>query len=1026
MRLGGAVDLLRFRWKQNFVDLADHARDERQWELAAQLYRKALGRNPRNMGIWVQYGHALKESGQLRDPDRLAQAELAYRKALSLEPRAADTHLQLGHVLKLQDKIEEAQAAYLRALALEPAMSHPVQELGKLGWSEAQQAELRRLVLADADSEDGAAAVRSPQSASAELPSVSTQVAGDPDRLRARAAYSISQIDVHSFPAGYATSADVAMGGALSEARLDDQTARIVLPDNAVNVIGVGVPPGDQTEVLRAIILAQRWNLDGVNEQLREVVTENEQLKARVTALEPKDRDLPRACCAAGAPPRSKHSDPCHRSDADNPRPQMDETTPRGEIDSIDQDLRLLFDPEYYRAQAAARGLVVDDPLTHFDEVGGRQGVSPHPLFDAAYYLDANSDVKCGRDNPLRHYLMHGDKENRNPHRLFNTSYYKSRAGISSDNGLLHYVRIGGRSIDPHECFDTKYYLSKIGCILPMRMSALEFYLTDNHGMSVSPHPLFDQAYYASQLAEAERRHGPLLLHYLAQPPDAAASPHPLFDLEFFHDGHGYSQPALQFYLSIFRAMASGGYQLHKMQFPEANQYFCSISYLLDHPDLLDGANVPMAHFARRKAGVRRILGLGHSRDDQTQLEEKRTPSDYEPIQHMGGEFINLARSQVNDVSYLDKKAEILSTARDGDANLAALFEHTLPWATSTLKADRLVDVATQRRRVAVYAVFVPDGRVKTYHKMMLRALRQARYPTIVVNSTMAAADNVLHQVGELVDGVIVRRGHGRDFASWVIALAHIAPALVNVDHLLLLNDSLIGPFRKVEPVIKSMEDDPADFKGLTESNEVAHHLQSSLLMLSRNAIFSAPFLTFLLRFIPGATRKQVIEDGEVGLSQRMIAAGVTASAQVSYTAIIQSWLEEFPEYVAWAHALPEQLEQSGLYRLFRRDVAARFGRYAEEWLLAMHPRIWSSGVLNPQQICWEPLLRHGSFPFLKKDLVTRNPERIPTLARICNLFPPEQRFDAAELLRDLSEAADGFPTSYLRLSPALIDAMVN
>jgi hypothetical protein len=150
MRLGRAVDMLRFRRKQNFVDLANHARDERRWELAAQLYRKALDRNPGNVGTWVQYGHALKESGQLRDPDKLAQAEVAYRRALSLEPGAADTHLQLGHVLKLQGKTEAAQAAYLRAFALDPAMPHPAHELRGLGWSETHMTELRGLVALDA------------------------------------------------------------------------------------------------------------------------------------------------------------------------------------------------------------------------------------------------------------------------------------------------------------------------------------------------------------------------------------------------------------------------------------------------------------------------------------------------------------------------------------------------------------------------------------------------------------------------------------------------------------------------------------------------------------------------------------------------------------------------------------------------------------------------------------------------------------------------------------------------------------
>ena len=89
MALDRIVDLPRLGCcvgSSDFVTLADRARDARQWELAAQLYRKALDRNPRNPAIWVQYGHALKESGELRDPDKLAQAEIAYRRALSLDP----------------------------------------------------------------------------------------------------------------------------------------------------------------------------------------------------------------------------------------------------------------------------------------------------------------------------------------------------------------------------------------------------------------------------------------------------------------------------------------------------------------------------------------------------------------------------------------------------------------------------------------------------------------------------------------------------------------------------------------------------------------------------------------------------------------------------------------------------------------------------------------------------------------------------------------------------------------------------
>ncbi len=120
------------------VALGDRARDARQWVEAASHYRSALYRNPDSDGVWVQFGHALKESGHL------AQAERAYRRALEKAPRISDTHLQLGHVLKLQRRMDEARNAYLRALALDRACEHALGELSAFEWHEGELAEAQR------------------------------------------------------------------------------------------------------------------------------------------------------------------------------------------------------------------------------------------------------------------------------------------------------------------------------------------------------------------------------------------------------------------------------------------------------------------------------------------------------------------------------------------------------------------------------------------------------------------------------------------------------------------------------------------------------------------------------------------------------------------------------------------------------------------------------------------------------------------------------------------------------------------
>ena len=124
---------------KKLISRADRARDARDWVLAARYYREALDHKPDTPAIWVQYGHALKESGNV------AEAENAYRKSLELDAEIADTHLQLGHALKIQGRRIEAGTAYLRALALDPALDHASVELRALGWTRGRiQLALRR------------------------------------------------------------------------------------------------------------------------------------------------------------------------------------------------------------------------------------------------------------------------------------------------------------------------------------------------------------------------------------------------------------------------------------------------------------------------------------------------------------------------------------------------------------------------------------------------------------------------------------------------------------------------------------------------------------------------------------------------------------------------------------------------------------------------------------------------------------------------------------------------------------------
>ena len=106
---------------------ADRARDARQWDHAVLKYQQYLTGNPDDQGIWVQLGHALKESKQFEE------AERAYTRSMDLSPDVADTHLQLGHLYKRMNTLAKAISAYQAALRIDPQLFDAKRELEALG-----------------------------------------------------------------------------------------------------------------------------------------------------------------------------------------------------------------------------------------------------------------------------------------------------------------------------------------------------------------------------------------------------------------------------------------------------------------------------------------------------------------------------------------------------------------------------------------------------------------------------------------------------------------------------------------------------------------------------------------------------------------------------------------------------------------------------------------------------------------------------------------------------------------------------
>jgi glycosyltransferase involved in cell wall biosynthesis len=227
-----------------------------------------------------------------------------------------------------------------------------------------------------------------------------------------------------------------------------------------------------------------------------------------------------------------------------------------------------LFDPGYYEQNSIVP--VQGAPLIHY-LMRDKWNSTPHYLFSDIFYASAvqksvlkgtPQDYRAGP--PLLHYCEIGAREGIPPHPLFDIDYYKARAErlIREEGGtaqaiaaieqdpLRHYCTVGfdlGISATP--LFDPDYYRSQLA-EKPLG-DPLRHYLGEGFSWA-SPHPAIDLDYYARNKQDFLAHEIPVILDLLMTPQEERVSPHPAFDPNFYlekdpHLAEGGECPILHF-----------------------------------------------------------------------------------------------------------------------------------------------------------------------------------------------------------------------------------------------------------------------------------------------------------------------------------------------------------------------------------------------------------------------------------------------------------------------------------------------
>ncbi len=194
------------------------------------------------------------------------------------------------------------------------------------------------------------------------------------------------------------------------------------------------------------------------------------------------------------------------------------------------------------------------------------------------------------------------------------------------------------------------------------------------------------------------------------------------------------------------------------------------------------------------------------------------------------------------------------------------------------VESGRAEDLAAMSK-VAIIAHYSRSPSVSASVFALVTQLSALGYGCVVVST--CESRQPLVWAGPLPSGtLVVRRANiGHDFGSWA-AVLHAHPAVRRREHVILTNDSLIGPFASIGPLIEGFESTDVDVWSLTESWELGrHHLQSFFIGF-RGAALDTPALRDFFNGVRAERSKlSVVQRYEIGLSQTALASGLRIGA---------------------------------------------------------------------------------------------------------------------------------------------------
>lgn len=283
-------------------------------------------------------------------------------------------------------------------------------------------------------------------------------------------------------------------------------------------------------------------------------------------------------------------------------------------------------------------------------------------------------------------------------------------------------------------------------------------------------------------------------------------------------------------------------------------------------------------------------------------------------------------------------------------------------------------------RRVVVFVHYDRQGVVHDFVWHYLRQLHALGFAIVFSSNSPRLADSQIEPLRDICALILRRDNVGYDFGAYKEGIAAV-PDRTALDMLLLANDSVYGPLHHLAGLLERMDPEDADVWGASDSWEFSFHLQSYFLLFHKAALASPAFGAFWDRLRYVQSKTWIIRKYEIGLTRALRRAGLRCRAAFPYRQAATALIEAVVERNIAGDGI-DPVRKSFIQQVFRTINA---------------------GVpLNGTHFFWDYLIAQMDFPFLKRDLLQKNPARIPLLNYWERVVKQSSDYDTELILRHL------------------------